>query len=113
MGRSKESNLCKEYDTTREPICHKINVLQINKNRIIMESKYVLILDFTIGCLNIIELTDEELKVSEEYEDFSDFLSTLEGKYGFRLKNSQWMVTETLSIYHYKDGEEVADAELV
>ena len=30
-----------------------------------MEAKYVLILDFTIGCLNIIELTDEELKASE------------------------------------------------
>ena len=26
-----------------------------------MEAKYVLILDFTIGCLNIIELTDEEI----------------------------------------------------
>ena len=87
--------------------------LQNNKNRIIMEAKYVLILDFTIGCLNIIELTDEELKASEEYEDFSDFLSTLEDKYGFRLSNSQWMTTETLSIYHYKDGKEVADAELV
>lgn len=54
-----------------------------------MEAKYVLILDFIIGCLNIIELTDEELKASEEYEDFSDFLSTLENKYGFRLSNSQ------------------------
>ena len=38
-----------------------------------MEAKYVLILDFTIGCLNIIELTDEELKVSEEYDDFFRF----------------------------------------
>ena len=52
-----------------------------------MEAKYVLILDFTIGCLNIIELTDEELKASEEYEDFSYFLSTLEDKYGFRLSS--------------------------
>ena len=78
-----------------------------------MEPKYVLILDFTIGCLNIIELTDDELEASEEYEDFSDFLSTLENKYGFRLSNSQWMVTESLSIYQYKDGKEVSDAELV
>lgn len=39
-----------------------------------MESKYVLILDFTIGCLNIIELTDEERRASEGYEDFSEFL---------------------------------------
>ena len=36
-----------------------------------------------------------------------------EDKYGFRLSNSQWMTTETLSIYHYKDGKEVANAELV
>lgn len=78
-----------------------------------MEPKYVLILDFTLGCLNIIELTEEEVEASEKYEDFSDFLSTLEEKYGFRLGNSQWMVTESLSIYHYKDGKEVKYAELV
>ena len=35
-----------------------------------MEPKYVLILDFCIGCLNIIKLTDEELRESENYEDF-------------------------------------------
>lgn len=102
MGRSEESNVCKKHDYESKPIFDQANVLQINKNRIIMEAKYVLILDFTIGCLNIIELTDEELEASEEYEDFSDFLSTLEDKYGFRLSNSQWMTTETLSIYHYR-----------
>ena len=113
MGRSEKSDDRKKPDYESKPIRDQANVLQNNKNRIIMEAKYVLILDFTIGCLNIIELTDEELKASEEYEDFSDFLSTLEDKYGFSLSNSQWMVTETLSIYHYKDGKEVADAELV
>ena len=113
MGRSKKSRSSKKPDYESKPICDQANVLQNNKNRIIMEAKYVLILDFTIGCLNIIELTDDELKASEEYEDFSDFLSTLEDKYGFRLSNSQWMTTETLSIYHYKDGKEVANAELV
>ena len=35
-----------------------------------MEPRYVLILDFCVGCLNIIKLTDEELRESEEYEDF-------------------------------------------
>ena len=113
MGRSEKSRSSKKLDYESKPICKQANVLQINKNRLIMEPKYVLILDFTIGCLNIIELTDEELKASEEYEDFSDFLLTIEDKYGFRLSNSQWMTTETLSIYHYKDGKEVADAELV
>ena len=59
-----------------------------------MEPKYVLILDFCVGCLNIIKLTDEELRESENYEDFESFLSTIEEKYGFRLNNCQWMVTE-------------------
>ena len=39
-----------------------------------MEPKYVLILDFFVGCLNIIKLTDEELRESEEYEDFDSSL---------------------------------------
>lgn len=75
-----------------------------------MEPKYVLILDFCVGCLNIIELTDEELEVSEKYEDFESFLVTLEDKYGVSLRNCQWMTTETLSVYRYKDGKEVNDA---
>lgn len=72
-----------------------------------MGNKFVYILDFCLGCLNIIELTDEEQIESKKYEDFEVFLSTIEEKYGFRLKNCQWMVSEDLSIYHYKNGEEV------
>lgn len=75
-----------------------------------MEPRYVLILDFSAGCLNIIELTDEELKESENYDDFEDFLSTIEDKYGFRLNDCNWMVTENLSIYRYENGKEVEDA---
>lgn len=52
-----------------------------------MEPRYVLILDFCIGCLNIIKLTDEELRELENYDDFESFLSTIEGKYGFRLNS--------------------------
>ena len=66
-----------------------------------MGPKYVLILDFCVGCLNIIRLTDEELRESENYDDFEDFLITIEGKYGFRLNNCQWMVIENLDIYCY------------
>lgn len=72
----------------------------------IMGPKYVLILDFCVGCLNIIRLTDEELRESENYDDFEDFLITIEGKYGFRLNNCQWMVIENLDIYCYQNGEE-------
>ena len=71
-----------------------------------MEPKYVLMLNLCVGCLNIIKLTDEELKESEMYEDFEDFLSTIEEKYGFRLSNCQWMTTENLDIYCYQNGEE-------
>ena len=71
-----------------------------------MGPKYVLILDFCVGCLNIIRLTDEELRESENYDDFEDFLITIEGKYGFRLNNCQWMVIENLDIYCYQNGDE-------
>lgn len=72
-----------------------------------MEPKYVLILDYCSGVLNIIELTYEELNESENYEDFESFLETLEEKYGFRLSDCNWMTTEKLDIYRYKDGKEV------
>ena len=74
-----------------------------------MEPKYVLMLNLCVGCLNIIKLTDEELKESEMYEDFEDFLSTIEEKYGFRLSNYQWMTTEELNICRYETGREVED----
>ena len=71
-----------------------------------MEPKYVIILDFCTGVLNIIKLTQEELQESENYDDFESFLSPLEDKYGFRLNNCQWMTTETLNIYWYENGRE-------
>ena len=73
-----------------------------------MEPRYVIILDFCIGALNIIRLTDEEVKESEQYDDFENFLSTLEDKYGFRLDNCQWMTTENLNVYWYENGQEVS-----
>lgn len=73
-----------------------------------MEPRYVIILDFCIGALNIIRLTDGEVKESERYDDFESFLSTLEDKYGFRLNNCQWMTTENLNVYWYEHGQEVS-----
>lgn len=75
-----------------------------------METNYVIILDFSGGYLNIIHLTKEEIKASEAYEDFESFLGTLEEKYGFRLKDCQWMTTETLQVFHYENGKEVDHA---
>ena len=75
-----------------------------------MNPNYVIILDFCGGYLNIIHLTAEEIKESEKYEDFESFLCTLEEKYGFRLKDSQWMTTESLNIYRYENGKEADHA---
>ena len=73
-----------------------------------MEPRSVIILDFCIGALNIIRLTDDEVKESEQYNDFEEYLSTLEDKYGFRLNNCQWMTTENLNVYWYDNGQEVS-----
>lgn len=73
-----------------------------------MEPRYVIILDFCIGALNIIRLTDKEIKESWKYDDFEEYLSTLEDKYGFRLDNCQWMTTENLNVYWYENGQEVS-----
>ena len=73
-----------------------------------MEPRYVMILDFCIGALNIIRLTDDEVKESEQYNEFEEYLSTLEDKYGFRLNNCQWMTTENLNVYWYENGQEVS-----
>lgn len=75
-----------------------------------MENNYLLILDYASGILNIIHLTAEEIKESENYDDFSDFLHTLEDKYEFRLKDCEWMTTENLQVYRYENGKEVDDA---
>ncbi len=70
-----------------------------------MKTLFVTILDFTIGVVNIIKLTPEEVEESEKHDDFESFLSTLEEKYGFNVANCQWMVTDTLQVYRYRDGE--------
>ena len=42
------------------------------------QTKFVLLLDYTGGTLIKIKLTEEEQEKSLEYEDFEDFLHTLE-----------------------------------
>lgn len=73
-----------------------------------MEPRYVIILDFCIGALNIIRLTDGEVEESGKYDDFEEYLLTLEDKYGFKLNNCQWMITENLNVYWYNNGQEVS-----
>ena len=60
-----------------------------------METNYIIILNFSVGEVIRIRLDKEQLEESEKYDDFEVYLSTLEEKYGFRLKDCLWMVTET------------------
>lgn len=58
-------------------------------------------MDFSTGELIKIRLTDEQLKASEEYDDFEEFLSTLEEDYEFRLKDCLYMTCYNLSERSY------------
>ena len=58
-------------------------------------------MDFSIGELIKIRLSDEQLYTSEEYEDFGEFLSTLEDEYDFRLKDCLYMTCHHLSERSY------------
>lgn len=59
-----------------------------------METNYIIILDYSVGEVIKIKLTQEQIKESEKYDDFETFLGTLEEKYDFRLKDCVWMCTE-------------------
>lgn len=66
-----------------------------------MEPRYIILIDFSTGELIKIKLSELELKASEEYEDFGDFLSTLEDKYGFRLRDCLYMTCHNLTERNY------------
>lgn len=65
------------------------------------QTKFVLLLDYTGGTLIKIKLTEEELEKSLEYEDFEDFLHTLEDKYEFRLGDCEWMSVNEITEREY------------
>lgn len=66
-----------------------------------MEPRYIILLDFFNGEIVKIRLSDQQLIESQEFEDFSDFLSTLENKYEFRVKDCLYMTSESLSERNY------------
>jgi hypothetical protein len=65
------------------------------------QTKFVLLLDYTGGTLIKIKLTEEEQVKSLEYEDFEDFLHTLEDKYEFRLRDCEWMSVNEITEREY------------
>lgn len=63
----------------------------------IMETNYIIILDFSVGEVIRIKLDKIQKEESEKYVDFEEYLETLEEKYDFNLKDCLWMVTENFS----------------
>ena len=66
-----------------------------------METNYVVILDFCTTTVIKIRLTIEQIEESYKYENFEEFLSTLEEKYHFQVKDCYWMTCETLNEENY------------
>ena len=66
-----------------------------------MTANFLILLDCSVGELIKIRLTEQEKIESESYQDFEEFISTLEDKYNFRLSNCTWMSCEILSERSY------------
>lgn len=66
-----------------------------------MEPRYIILMDFSTGELIKIKLSEQELKESEECDDFEEFLSTLEAKYEFRLRDCPYITCHNLSERNY------------
>ena len=66
-----------------------------------METNYLILLDYSVGELIKIRLTEQEKIESESYQDYEEFIYTLEDKYDFRLSNCSWMCCEVLSERSY------------
>ena len=58
--------------------------------------EYIVLLDYTDGEVIKIRLSEQEIILGNEAEDFEEFLRTLEEKYDFRLDNCCWMSTTNL-----------------
>ena len=66
-----------------------------------MDINYIVLLDCSVGEVIKIRLSEEEKIESESYEDFEEFICTLEDKYNFRLSDCSWMSCDVLSERSY------------
>ena len=66
-----------------------------------MKANFLILLDCSVGEVIKIRLSAEEKIESEKYDDFSEFLETLEDKYNFNLNYCTWMSCEVLSERSY------------
>lgn len=65
------------------------------------QTNYVLLLDYSGGTLIKIKLTEEEKNEAKKFEDFEDFLQTLEDKYEFHLRDCEWISVDKIKERKY------------
>ena len=61
-----------------------------------MKTNYLILLDYSCGEVIKIKLSEEEQQIADQFENFEEFIYSIEEEYGFRLKDYCWMATETL-----------------
>ena len=65
------------------------------------QTNYVLLLDYSGGTLIKIKLTEEEKNEAKKFEDFEDFLQTLEDKYEFHLRDCECISVDKIKERKY------------
>ena len=76
--------------------------MKVESNTLLyMKANFLILFDYSVGELIKIHLTEEEKIESESYEDFEEFICTLEDKYNFRLSDCSWMSCDVLSERSY------------
>lgn len=60
-----------------------------------METNYIIILNYSAGEVIKIKLSEKQKLESEQYDDFEEYLRTLEKEYDFKLKDCLWMSVDT------------------
>ena len=61
-----------------------------------MECTYLILLDYCVGEVIKVKLTESEKQQLDQTEDHEDFLYSIEDKYDFKVSQVSWMLCENL-----------------
>jgi hypothetical protein len=61
-----------------------------------MECTYLILLDYCVGEVIKVKLTESEKQQLDQTEDHEDFLYSIEDKYDFKVSQVSWMLCDDL-----------------
>ena len=61
-----------------------------------MECTYLILLDYCVGEVIKVKLTESEKRQLDQTEDHEDFLYSIEDKYDFKVSQVSWMLCDNL-----------------